>query len=64
VRLSEWIGRRPGNDAGMSLALILIIIGVILMVLGSCGVAFGRCDLYRLGWAFVVTGALVVGKVS
>jgi hypothetical protein len=44
----------------MSISLILIVIGVICFVLDSFKVAT-PVNLFSLGWAFVVAGALLVG---
>lgn len=41
---------------------ILILIGIILMVLGSCGIPSGRVQLWNLGWAFVIAGIFFVGS--
>jgi len=47
----------------MSLGTLLVVIGVILMVLGSCGIPTGRVSLWNLGWPFVITGLYLVGSV-
>ncbi len=35
---------------------ILQLIGIILMVLGACGVNAGRVSLWNLGWPFFLAG--------
>lgn len=32
------------------------LIGIILLTLGSFGIGPPRCDLWKLGWAFVIAG--------
>lgn len=43
---------------------LFYLIGLILMVLGAFNVPAGRCDLWKLGWAFVIAGLTFVGYVS
>lgn len=39
----------------------LVLIGIILLALGACGVSAGRVSLWNLGWAFVVAGLTSAG---
>lgn len=45
----------------LSIGGILIIVGVILWVLLAFGLKLS-VDMWVLGWAFVVTGALLVDR--
>lgn len=38
----------------MTLGLLLFVIGIVLMVFGSCGVNDGRVSLWNLGWPCVL----------
>jgi hypothetical protein len=38
----------------MALSTLLFVIGIVLMVLGACGVPAGRVSLWNLGWPFVI----------
>jgi hypothetical protein len=40
---------------------LLLLIGIILLALGACGVSAGRISLWNLGWAFVIAGLTSAG---
>jgi hypothetical protein len=41
----------------------LWIIGIVLMVLGACGIPAGRVSLWNLGWPFVLAAYAFGGIV-
>jgi hypothetical protein len=47
----------------MSLGTVCIIVGLILMVLGACGVAAGRVSLWNLGWPVFLAGIFLFSTV-
>jgi hypothetical protein len=38
----------------MTLGLLFLVIGIVLMVLGSCGVPGGRVNMWQLGFPFCI----------
>ena len=47
----------------MNLGLTLVIVGVVCLFVDAAKVP-PPVNLFSLGWAFVVTGALIVGHLS
>jgi hypothetical protein len=48
----------------MTVGTLFVVTGLILMVLGSCGIPAGRVSLWNLGWPFFLAGVCLFGGVA
>ena len=47
----------------MTVGTLLWVVGIVLMVLGACGVPAGRVSLWNLSWAFILVAYAFGGIV-
>ena len=47
----------------MAVATIFVLIGVVLIFVSAFVPTLGTASLWNLGWGFVLTGALLIGKM-
>jgi len=45
----------------MTIGTLLFVTGIVLMVLGACGVPAGRVSLWNLGWPLVIVSLYAFG---